>query len=792
MLLGAPVDALGQTRAGQGGTGTATTTGPAAAISASQSLRGRPVEEVRIRGNNAVSTAAIRNLIRTREGDRFDPNTVEEDYQRVFGLRKFANVEARVEPTQTGVIVVFEVTEQKQIQQITFRGNTAVDEETLRRNIEVNTGESLDRFRINLARQAIERLYRERNRPFAHVEVPADELAQGRVVFAITEGPSVRVRKVRVLGNASFSDERLEEQVKTKPWIFIFQPGTYDPDQIEEDVAAIRQYYEHNGFFDARVGRKLDWSADQSEVMVTFVVDEGVRYRIDQVTFRGNSALSEQELRKHLKLVEGRYFDQDALRRDVRQLVRAYSPFGFIYQPQEPDPERARQYLRINPDTVLRREAGRIGLVYDISEGRPFRIDRILVRGNAKTQDKVFLREMRVEPGDLYNAGEIQDAMDRIRSTRLVQGVQVTPIGDKPDSRDLLIEVAEAQTAIFMFGAGITSNAGVLGNITYEQRNFDIANVPSSLGEAFSTKAFTGAGQLFRVNLEPGTELSRARVTFEEPWIFDQPFSFRGDAYYTTRRREEYDETRAGAALTFGHRFNNDWTGRISFRGEDVMIHEVDDRFHRALEILELEGHSTLTSVGLAIRRDTTDSRILPTRGMVLDMAWEYAGALGGQFDFHKFTIGVNHYQTIYEDLLDRRTILSYRADLGYIAGDAPFFERFYAGGLGSTRGFKYRGISPRSGVEEDPIGGDFLLTGTVELNFPVAGEILRGVIFADAGTVESDLEFGKIRTSVGAGVRLTLPLFGQLPLAIDFAVPITKDDQDDTRFISFSLGFAP
>jgi outer membrane protein insertion porin family len=210
------------------------------------------------------------------------------------------------------------------------------------------------------------------------------------------------------------------------------------------------------------------------------------------------------------------------------------------------------------------------------------------------------------------------------------------------------------------------------------------------------------------------------------------------------------------------------------------------------LEILELEGHSTITSVGLAVRRDTTDSRILPSRGSIMDAAWEYAGALGGQFDFHKFTIGLNYYQTVYEDLLDRKTILSYRADFGYIAGDAPFFERFYAGGLGSTRGFKYRGISPRSGVEEDPVGGDFILTGTVELNFPVAGEILRGVVFADAGTVERDLEFGKIRTSVGAGIRLTLPLFGQLPLAVDFAVPITKDDQDDTRFISFSLGFVP
>jgi outer membrane protein insertion porin family len=169
---------------------------------------------------------------------------------------------------------------------------------------------------------------------------------------------------------------------------------------------------------------------------------------------------------------------------------------------------------------------------------------------------------------------------------------------------------------------------------------------------------------------------------------------------------------------------------------------------------------------------------------------YEYVGALGGDYNYHKFTLGFNYYQTVNEDLLERKTILSYRADAGYISGEAPFFERFYAGGIGSIRGFTFRGISPRSGPDEDPIGGSFSMSGSVELNFPIAGEALRGVIFADAGTVEPDFRIGTIRTSIGAGIRLTLPIFGQLPLALDFGIPITKDSQDDTRFISFSLGF--
>jgi outer membrane protein insertion porin family len=391
----------------------------------------------------------------------------------------------------------------------------------------------------------------------------------------------------------------------------------------------------------------------------------------------------------------------------------------------------------------------------------------------------------------LYNSGEIQDAQDRIRATRLVSGVSITPIGDDPSSRDLLVEVQETQTAFFLVGAGITSNAGVLGNISYEQRNFDITNIPSSFDEFFSKKAFTGAGQYFRILLEPGTEQTRARITFEEPWMFDQPYSFRSDLYYSTRQREEWDETRAGGSLTLGHRFTNAFSGRVSGRGEDVSIHAIEDPFRRAPEIVALKGHSTITSAGLALRYDTTDNRMFPTRGFVIDGAYEYAGAFGGEFDFHKVNVGFNYYKTVDEDLLDRKTVFSIRTDAGYIfGGDSPFFERYYGGGLGSIRGFKFRGVSPRSGPDEDPVGGVFSLTGTAELNFPVAGEMLRGVVFADAGTVESELRFGTIRTSVGFGVRLTLPIFGQLPLALDFGFPITKDSQDDTRIISFSLGF--
>ncbi|HSV14441.1 MAG TPA: outer membrane protein assembly factor, partial [Tepidisphaeraceae bacterium] len=341
-----------------------------------------------------------------------------------------------------------------------------------------------------------------------------------------------------------------------------------------------------------------------------------------------------------------------------------------------------------------------------------------------------------------------------------------------------------------------------------------------SARDTFSDRAFTGAGQTFRVTFEPGTEISNASIEFSEPYIFDQPYSNTDEAYYRTYIREHWDESRAGGRVTFGKRINYIWSTSVGVRGEDVNVSSIENyyplydrisvinpitgqpninpatgaaitqpRSPRAPEIIALAGHNVLSSAQFQLRRDTTNHGPLTYKGTDTIFGYEYAGALGGDFHFHKFTLGYDAYQPVFEDLLDRKTVLSFHVESGYITDNAPFFERFYGGGIGSIRGFSYRGVSPRAGRENDPVGGNFNLVGTLELNYPIYGENLRGVIFSDAGTVEPDVRIHTIRASVGAGVRLVLPFFGQAPLALDFAVPIFKAPEDETQFFSFSFG---
>ncbi len=393
-------------------------------------LAGRTVEAVRIVGNQQVPTAVILNVVRTREGDKFNPAAVEEDYQRIFNLKRFANVEAKIEPTATGVIVVFAVAEQKQIKALAFQGNKAVDTDTLQEAVDLKPGQTIDRFRIALARQSLERLYRDKNFPFAHVEVPPEPLAEkGELKFLITEGPEVRIRKVDFRGNRSFTADRLKDQIHTAFWIWIFRPGTFDPDQVDDDVASLRRFYEGKGFFDVRVGRKLSYSPEMKELQVTFVIEEGTRYKIDRISFKGNASVAEAKLREKLKLLEGATWDRDVLDRDVREIVRAYGPLGQIYQgqilpPAQPDPD----YLQIAPTPIFSRRSGKVELSYAIHEGKPFRIGRIIIKGNHKTQDKVILRELHFAPGQLYNSAEITDAADRLKDTPYFSSVRITPV----------------------------------------------------------------------------------------------------------------------------------------------------------------------------------------------------------------------------------------------------------------------------------------------------------------------------------------------------------------------------
>ena len=184
-----------------------------------------------------------------------------------------------------------------------------------------------------------------------------------------------------------------------------------------------------------------------------------------------------------------------------------------------------------------------------------------------------------------------------------------------------------------------------------------------------------------------------------------------------------------------------------------------------------------------------TDSRVFPTQGYRFSVSWEQAGLLGGDYDFGKPAISYAWYKTVKTDILDRKSVLAVRADTAYIVGDAPVFERYYAGGFGSLRGFSFRGISPRDGVKHNRVGGDFIFLTGGEYSFPLYGKMFRGVTFLDMGTVEKSLGITTWRAAVGLGLRVQVDFFGPVPIVFDFGFPIAVGDRDNTQIFNFAFG---
>jgi outer membrane protein assembly complex protein YaeT len=784
-------------RAAEGGTGIASTTGSrllvgcfvlllaSAASNAvaqeEQPTDGMVIRRVEIVGLQAISEAYVRRLVKTREDQPFSRRQVEEDVRELLRSRKFLAVFATTRVEEGRAVVIFNVQEKPTIVSVELEGNKRFTDAELY-ELTPAAGAVLDLYEVNRARDDILQKYKQKG--YYYATVTLDDVAletEGRVVYRITEGPRVKVRRILYEGNRSFSARRLGTRVESKTYIWIFRAGALDEEQAERDALAVQQFYRDEGFLDARVGYRLDFDPIQrANLDLVFVIEEGPRYQIKDFSFEGNSVFSDSRLRGVMRLAPDKFARDQVLREDVKRVQDLYGEIGYVA-------------ARIDTRYDFLEEPGLVILRYTIDEGTQSRIGRITIRGNRQTKDEVIRRELRFYPGEYYNTVEARKAEQRLRETALFKtdGVQIVPLEDVDGVRETLVTVEETETIQFLIGFGISTDSGVIGSLSVENRNFDLFDWPRSWGEFFRGRAFKGDGQRLLFQFEPGTEVTRFRISFTEPYLLDRPIRLDTSAYLFQRGREGYDEQRIGFSLALSKRFTggllNGWAVEGSMRLEGVSIDKVDPLSAR--DIREAKGDHTVLAFKGAIVRDTTDSRLMPTEGYRVSFGWEQAAPLAENYDFGKPVFSAAWYKTVRTDILDRKSVLAVRADAAYIVGDAPVFERYYGGGFGSLRGFSFRGISPRAGIKNQPVGGNFILLTGGEYSFPLYGKTFRGVLFLDMGTVEEGFEITSWRAAAGFGLRIQVDFFGPVPIVFDFGFPIAKQDDDNTRILNFAFG---
>lgn len=739
---------------------------------ASRSPAGKNIIEIRVVGNDKVGEHEIRGQIKTRVGQAFSRDAIQDDVRSIYALGRFNTVEPETQVTDTGVILTFRVTERAKIDSVTFQGLRSLKLGEVQTEAGVSAGDFLDPAKLTLARQRVADLYKSKGYYFASVEVDREQLTRNNVVFLIREGPKVRVRKVQFKGNNSVTSAKLSGQIETKKYMWILSPGTLDETTVKADVTRLLQYYRDQGFMDAEVGYQFQFSDDKKSATVVFLVNEGPQYRVAAVKFEGNKVFNAAQIRAEMLLQPDAVYTEESRLHDVKAIrENVYGGDGYVD-------------TKVDIKARYADEKGQVNVTVTVVEGERIMVGRIDIEGNDITHDKVVRRQLTFLPEQPYSIPAEKQSKQRLMSTGLFKDVTITPAAQGAgDERDVLVLVEESRTTNFIIGAGYSTDAGLLGNITIENKNFDLLGWPKSGGQLFSSKAFKGAGQTLRLVLEPGTEIMRFQIQFFEPYLMDSPYSLSTNLYAMSRPRESYTESHLGYVVAVGRRLTQSWSIEGAARIEAVDITDLD---HDApQEVRDDEGMHTLFAPRFSIARDTTDSRFLPTAGDRMTLSVE---PVTGTDSFVRFFGDYRKYYTVRTDIYDRKSVVSGRLGAGYIAGDSPVFENFYAGGITTMRGFKYRTVSPKSGPDHDPIGGQFELLASTEYAFPLIGKS-QGAFFLDTGTVEENATITGYRASVGFEVRIPVDLFGPIPLTFGIGVPVVKQDHDDDQIFYFLVG---
>lgn len=353
---------------------------------------------------------------------------------------------------------------------------------------------------------------------------------------------------------------------------------------------------------------------------------------------------------------------------------------------------------------------------------------------------------------------------------------------------DLTGVVTEGQTGRLMFGVGVNSNAGVIGNIVLDEQNFDIRRFPRSWEEVRNGQAWRGAGQRFRLEAAPGSQVSRYSASFTEPYLWDTPLSFSTSAFYFNRQYRDWFEERIGGKFGLGYQLPSRPDIAISSKFRIEQIDISNPRTPTPPELAEAVGVNNLYGFGLGLTHDTRDSPFLPTEGWYAQYEAEY---VTGTFNYPRGTIEMRKYFTLAQRADGSgRHVLAVGGDFGITGPDTPIYDNFFAGGYSTLRGFRFRGASPRSG--NVIVGGELQLLGTVEYMVPItADDSLRGVVFCDFGTVEADTKLNKdnLRIAPGFGMRISVPALGPAPIALDFAFPIADAAGDEHQVFTFFIG---
>ena len=793
---------------------------PAAPIvppSEAELAEGLPIQSIDVAGNRRVTAEDVRTYLKQRVGSPFSAGVLTDDVRELYSSGFFDDIEVDLERRDDGVHLRFLVRERPSIAKLTFEGNHEIDNDDLKEGIEIKEATVISQPAIRRSIQKIRDLYAEKGFFLAEVEssvLPLPAEGEVELKFKIVEHDQVSVRRITFIGNENISTEELKSLMFTgNAGFFAFgSGGPFRQDAFERDVAVISALYYDRGFLTVSIGTpRIMLTPDRSGIEVSITIDEGPRYRIRQ-------------LRVYERGAEGREVEPIDGRRNLRMMVRAKSGDWFNRAALLEDLQAVRTLYRdhgfanvdATPQTNVDAENHEVDVVIPVERGPLVRFERIEMRGNTKTRDKVIRREMEVDEGQPFHETNLEKSRRRVTALGYFERVDVsTEQGSAPDKMNVYVEVSERPTGTFQVGAGFSSIENFIATAQVQQANL------------------FGNGQSLSLQGQLSGLRALIDLKFFEPYLLDSTFSASVDVYRQSRTYQDFSQDSTGGSLTIGYPLiEPELSASLTYTAElDSVSTEPQSTLlgtssrvsvFRSLPLANLFNDGFTSSIRPGLTYDTRDNRLFPTAGIYLSASTELAiSQFGSENEFLRHRLSGRFYYP-----LGAGFVLKLNTEAGHVTSPSgegvPIFARFFLGGIFDVRGFIYRSIGPRVGLTSETdansapivnganIGGNVQYFQNLELEVPIVEAVgLRGVIFTDAGNawnLESNYckaskaipykavspcfegveTLLNLRTSWGFGFRWFSPLG---PLRFEWGFPFKPLPYEESNVFEFTIG---
>jgi len=729
------------------------------------------LRDIRVEGLQRVEPGTVFASLPFRIGDQYNDDKGSTAIRSLFGLGLFSDVRLQV----IGDVLVVILEERPTVADVTFSGIKEFDAELLKkslRDIGLTEGRPFDKALADRAEQELKRQYINRSMYAAQVVTTVTPGERNRVNlnFSVTEGDVAKIRDIRIVGNQAFSEATLRGlfDLDTGGWLSWYtKSNRYSRTKLNADLENLRSYYLTRGFLEFRIdSTQVAIAPEKDEMSITINISEGARYVVSKVELEGEYLGKEAEFKTLVSLRAGEPYNAEDVTTTVKAFTDYFGAFGYAFAQVEATPE-------------IDRVNNRVAFVLRAQPARRVYVRRINIEGNNRTRDEVIRREFRQLESAWYDSDRIRLSRDRVDRLGYFTevGIDTQPVPGSPDQVDLTLSVAEKPTGNLTLGAGYSQAEGLSVVAGIKQENV------------------FGSGNYLGVDVNTSKFNRQFVLSTTDPYYTTDGISRTFDLYYKTttpynEQGGDYRLVTPGVSVRFGVPFTEKDTVFFGIGAEQTRI-EPGTSIPAAYLAYANEFGYTSTSIPLTVgwSRDTRDSALVPNEGRLQRFNSEVGVA--GDTRYAKLSYQYQQYIP-----LNKQYTLAFNGELGWGAGlggrPFPVFKNFYAGGLGSVRGFEQGTLRPRD-ITGSVLGGSRKLGLNAEIiaPFPGAGNdrTLRVFGFFDVGNVygENDkVSLADMRSSVGVGLSWISPIG---PLRFAYATPVREFAGDRIQKFQFQIG---